>query len=121
MESRCEDEDRSNFYKRISMENKAIVINSTEFAKVISKFLDVLEEKKIVKDYSISENERTVIVNFVPDIDIPESKEDIINKGLFRNINKVLKDLGYEQVEMKTVLLPMVSSIEDGNRVILHY
>ena len=103
------------------MENKALVISAQEFEKVISKFLDSLKDKKIINEYMLNSNNRSVTVLFNSDAEIPESKEDVISKGLFRNDAAILKDLGYEDVDLKTVILPMISTHEDGDKVTINY
>ena len=101
--------------------SKALVITPSEFDKIMSKFLNMLQDKKIIENYTINASERMIVVNFAPDADIPETKEDVITKGLFRNIESILKDLDYENVEMKTITLPMYSTLEEGNKVIINY
>jgi len=100
---------------------KALVITPDEFDKVAYKFLESLEKKQIVKNFVINKNERIIIINFEPDAKIPETREDIVSKGLFRNIENILKDLGYEDVESKTITLPMFSTQENGDRVVVNY
>ena len=103
------------------MENKAFVVTPDIFEKVLKKFLDALKEKDIVESYTINHSERVAIVNFNKEANIPESREDVISKGLFRNAPAILKDLGYEDVESKTELLPMFSTQEENERVIINY
>ena len=103
------------------MEDKVFVITPDIFEKVLKKFLDALKEKGIVESYTVNRNERVAIVNFSKDAEIPESREDVITKGLFRNATAVLKDLGYEDIEMKTEILPMFSTQEENERIIINY
>ena len=100
---------------------KALVIAPSEFDKVMDKFLNALKEKKIVESFIINKSERLITVNFNPEAEIPETKEDVITKGLFRNAESILKNLGYEDVELKTITLPMYSTQEDGDKVIVNY
>ena len=103
------------------MENKAFVVTPDIFEKVLKKFLDVLKEKDIVESYTVNHNERVAVVGFNKDAKIPESREDIITKGLFRNAPTILKDLGYEDIETKTEMLPMFSTQEENERVVINY
>lgn len=103
------------------MKSKALVIDISTFEKVISKFLDSLKEKDIIEDYILNKNTRSVTVIFNPETEIPEDKDDVISKGLFRNCEAILKDLNFKDVDIKTVLLPMIGTQEEENKVIVNY
>ena len=103
------------------MEDKVFVITPDIFEKVLKKFLDALKEKGIVDNFTVNHNERLAIVFFNKDAKIPETREDVITKGLFRNAADILKDLGYEDIESKIELLPIFSTQEENEKVIINY
>ncbi len=103
------------------MNDKAFVVVPDLFGKMLEKFLNRLKEKKIVKNFNINKNERVAMVSFTEDAEIPESKEDLITKGIFKNAEAILKDLGYNDVHLKTITLPVFSTQEDKGNVIVNY
>jgi len=103
------------------MEKKAYVVTPEQFGDVLKSFLEKLKEKNIVDSYSVNKKERIVMVRFKDDIDIPETKEDLITKGVFKNIKRILKDIGVEDIDDKMVTLPMFSTQENEGNVVVNY
>lgn len=104
------------------MENKKqFVVTPDMLPEVFKQFLDKLKEKEIVASYMINKDERRIVITFNPEAEIPDTKEELITIGLFRNDKAVLKDLGYEDIDLKTVMMPMYSTQEEGDSLVVNY
>jgi len=103
------------------MNDKAFVVIPDLFGEMLEKFLERLKKKKIVKSFSVNERERVAMIAFTENAEIPETKEDLITKGIFKNAEAILKDLGYDDVHLKTITLPVFSTQEDNGNVIVNY
>ena len=104
------------------MENKKqLVVTHDMLPEVFKQFLDKLKEKEIVTSYMINKDDRKIVISFNPEAKIPDTKEELITVGLFRNDKAILKDLGYEDIDLKTIVMPMYSTQEEGDSLVVNY